>query len=343
MKEMKKVVVGMSGGVDSTVTALLLQQQGLEPVGVTLRLWGGEENAQDAAQVCKALGIEHRTLDLRERFLREVVEPFANEYTAGRTPNPCVRCNRRIKFTALWEEASKLDAGVATGHYARVLRKEKGTFLAKGTDLSKEQSYVLWDLPRWLVPYIYLPLGDKTKKEIRAIAAQAGLSVAQKADSQDICFVPDGDYAAVLESLRPGENPPGRFLDEEGRTLGEHRGLWHYTVGQRKGLGISFGKPMFVKKICGETGDVVLAENDALFRSSLTVDKLNWLDRDKLEQPEEFEVKLRYGAQPVKALVIPEETGARIELQTPHRAITPGQSAVFYQGEILCGGGIIRS
>jgi len=343
MKEIKRVVVGMSGGVDSTVTALLLKQQGLEPVGVTLWMWGGQDNAQEAAQLCKTMGIEHRTLDLRDRFLKEVVEPFADEYTAGRTPNPCVRCNRHIKFSALWEVASQLDAGIATGHYARVLRTEEGAFIAKGTDLSKEQSYVLWDLPRWLVDYLYLPLGDKSKKQIRAIAAEAGLSVAQKADSQDICFVADGDYAAVLESLRPGQNPPGRFLDEEGRVLGEHRGLWHYTIGQRKGLGISFGKPMFVKEIRGATGDVVLAENDSLFRSSLSVTRLNWLDRDKLEQPEEFEVKLRYSAKPVQALVIPEETGARLELQTPHRAVTPGQSAVFYKGEVLCGGGIIQA
>ena len=343
MKEVKQIVVGMSGGVDSTVTALLLQRQGLEPIGVTLWLWGGEETAREAAAVCQTLGIEHRTLDLRERFLREVVEPFADEYTVGRTPNPCVRCNRRIKFAALWEEAQKLDAGIATGHYAQILRTRKGTFLAKGTDLSKEQSYVLWDLPRPILERLYLPLGDQSKRDIRALAAQAGLTVAQKADSQDICFVPDGDYAALLERLRPGENPPGRFVDEQGNLLGDHRGLWHYTVGQRKGLGISFGTPMFVKEICAGTGDVVLAENTSLFRSSLQVAQLNWLDREALDQPEEFEVKLRYSARPVEALVIPTETGARVELNEPHRAVTPGQSAVFYRGNILCGGGIIQS
>ncbi len=344
----RDVVLGMSGGVDSAVAALLLRERGCRVTAVTLRLWPpGDADTNpaiaDAAAVCAALGIEHRVLDGRALFRQKVIEPFADEYTAGRTPNPCVLCNRDVKFELLRRLADELGAcHVATGHYAQIKEEAGAPLLCRANNTAKDQSYVLWVLPRATLARLLLPLGALSKEEARRLAAEANLPVARKADSQDICFVPDGDYTAFLERLRPGQNPPGFFVGGNETVLGPHKGLWHYTVGQRRGLGLSFARPVYVGAIDGMTGNITLTDDAGLRRLSLTAQHLNWHDRARLEAPEAFDVKLRYAAPPVPALVTPLGGGrAHVALKTPQRAVTPGQSAVFYRGETLCGGGII--
>lgn len=354
MDKDNSVLLGMSGGVDSTVAALLLQRQGYQVTGATLRLHReesiaaarGEREIADARACADKLGIPHLVLDWRGEFDREVLENFASEYDRGATPNPCVVCNRRIKFPSLLAAADERGIGyIATGHYADVIFDEgRGRFrLRQAASLAKDQSYVLYSLSQNCLSRLLLPLAGYTKEEIRALAGQAGLPVSQKADSQDICFVPGGDYPGFLERYRVRPATAGNFIDESGRVLGRHKGLWHYTIGQRKGLGISLGTPAFVKAIDASTGDIVLSDNESLFSQELYAGDLHWIDWERLEETVELTAKIRYAHQPQRAVVYPlGGARARVVFARPQRAITPGQAVVFYDGGYVAGGGMIE-
>jgi tRNA-specific 2-thiouridylase len=332
----------MSGGVDSAAAALLLLRAGYSVAGVFLRLWG-EGDLSGAESVCKSLGIPLAVVDGRELFGREVIEPFVREYLSGRTPNPCVGCNRHVKLPLLLRYMELTGADLAaTGHYARRGEENGATLLMRASYLPKDQSYALCMVKREITQRLLLPLGELSKAEVRALVREAGLPLANKAESQDICFVPGGDYSAFVEGFCGDLKPMGRFKLESGEDLGPHRGLWRYTVGQRRGLGVALGYPVFVRRIDVSSGDVFLSADSALYSRSLVTDPLNWLDRDRLTGPERFTVKQRYGAKPAWALVTPlKNGGALVEFDSPQRAITPGQSAALYNGEILCGGGAI--
>lgn len=354
------IAVAMSGGVDSSAAAWLLQQEGYSPTGLTLSLFRPEdlapgregschalEDLADARRVAAQLGIPHHTLDLSDRFAQCVMDPFAAEYEAGRTPNPCVVCNRTIKFGALLEEADKLGYPLlATGHYAQVERDESsGRFLLKkALHPEKDQSYVLWSLTQAQLARVRLPLGRLSKEEIRNIAQEQGLVSARKRDSQDICFVPDGDYAAFIRRRTGREYPSGPFLDREGRTLGTHQGIICYTVGQRRGLGVSSSRGrLYVQEVRPEDNAVVLGDNASLFRRSLTLEGLNLIPMERLDRPIRVQAKVRYRMAPQPAVL--EQTGpdtARLTFDQPQRAVTPGQSAVFYDGPYVVGGGVIQ-
>ena len=354
------IAVAMSGGVDSSVAAWLLRQEGWETAGVTLRLFQPEDlapgrgeachalqDAEDARAVAAQLGIPHYTLDLSDRFAQCVMDPFAAEYEAGRTPNPCVVCNRTIKFGALLEEADKLGYPLlATGHYAQVERDEgSGRFLLKKALYpEKDQSYVLWSLTQAQLARVRLPLGRLSKEEIRTIAQEQGLVSARKRDSQDICFVPDGDYAALIQHRTGRDYPAGPFLDQHGAVLGQHRGIIHYTVGQRRGLGVSSNQGrLYVQQVRPQENTVVLGDNASLFHRGLTVRGLNLIPMERLNAPLRVWAKVRYRMAPQPAIL--EQTGpdcARLTFDKPQRAITPGQSAVFYDGAVVIGGGIIQ-
>jgi tRNA-specific 2-thiouridylase len=342
---MKKILVGMSGGVDSAAAAALLKVQGYALAGATFTLHG--DNAADIADakaVCDALGIPHYTLDFRERFNAEVLEPFARAYDSGRTPNPCVLCNRAIKFGAFLDAAKELGYdGVATGHYARLEPDEKTGLVRvrRASYLEKDQSYVLYSLSQAQLAAVRLPLGEFSKPQVRAIAEKRGLPVVHRPESQDICFVPDGDYAAFLRGYLGAESKPGDFLAEDGRVLGRHKGIRHYTIGQRRGIAHSFSTPMYVAEINAPANTVTLAPNAALMRTSLRVRAVNWLEPVKPGEPLRLNVKIRYGAKLAAAIVTPLEDEASVEFEEPQRAVTPGQSAVFYSGEYLLGGGVI--
>ncbi len=351
-----KVLVAMSGGVDSSVAAWLLQKQGYEVIGVTFRLWsGGEEDSEccglddvnDARMVCHQLGIPHYVLNYKDLFRRQVVEPFIQAYREGRTPNPCILCNRYIKFGEFCRRARELGADyIATGHYARVERSPSGRWeLRRGRDLSKDQSYVLYSLTQEELSMLLLPCGDFPKEEIRQMAEVSGLRVAHKPDSQDICFVPGGDYAAFLEEYTGEPLAPGDFLDREGRVLGKHRGSARYTIGQRKGLGISLGRPMFVGAIDPIRNTVTLVEEEGdLLRREVLAEDVNFvsLPREAFSRPVEVLARLRYSQRPAaaEASLLPDGR-LRLLFRDPQRAPTPGQAAVLYQEDrVVCGGTI---
>jgi tRNA-specific 2-thiouridylase len=343
---MKKILVGMSGGVDSAAAAALLKEQGYEIAGATFRLHA--DNAADFADakaVCDVLGIPHFALDFRERFNAEVLGPFAREYEGGRTPNPCVRCNRTIKFGAFLEAARSLGyEGVATGHYARLVRDEARNLVRvrRAAHLGKDQSYVLYSLSQGQLAAMALPLGEYSKPQARAVAEKHGLPVVKRPESQDICFVPDGDYAAFLRGYLGAESKPGDFVSADGRVLGRHRGIRHYTVGQRRGIAHSFGEPMYVAAIDASANTVTLAPNAALMQSGLLAKDVNWLEPVATGEALRLDVKIRYGAKTAAATVTPLEDGsAAVTFEEPQRAIAPGQSAVFYLGDYLLGGGVI--
>ncbi|HIZ55327.1 MAG TPA: tRNA 2-thiouridine(34) synthase MnmA [Firmicutes bacterium] len=345
---MKKVLLGMSGGVDSSTAALLLLQQGYEVAGATFRVWKpagaeSEKEIEDAGAVCERLGIRHYLLDLQDFFRETVVEYFVHAYQQGMTPNPCVVCNRTVKFGRFFEAADALGYDmIATGHYARILQENGEYQLCRGVDRRKDQSYFLYGIPYARLPRIVFPLGDYTKTEVRELAGQYGLTVSEKKDSQEICFVdPQQGYASFLQQYTGQEPQPGDFLDTEGNRLGRHSGIWHYTVGQRKGLGVTFGKPMFVQRIVPAANQVILAENQQLFTEELWLQHLCWALPAIPEGPLEAAVKIRSTAQPVPAVLVPDGEGLRVRFAEPQRAATPGQSAVFYRGDRVLGGGVI--
>lgn len=351
----EKIMVGMSGGVDSSVAALLLKQQGAEVAGMTLRLCpndpaltgasvgcGTVDDADDAARVCAALKIPHYIMDFTELFAEKVMQPFAAEYQRGRTPNPCVLCNPAIKFGAMMECALKMgyDA-VATGHYAQVT-EQNGRWLLRRSPVAKDQSYVLYTLTQHQLAHIRFPLGAMEKPQVRAIADANWLPVAQKPDSEEICFVQDRNYVRFIERYTGRIAPEGDFVDVAGHVLGRHKGITHYTIGQRKGLGIAFGQPMYVTRIDAEHNRVVLGEEGCQYASVLTAERLNWIPFDVLMQPIEADARIRYQAKPAGCRIEPLDEGrVRVTFSEPQRAITPGQSVVFTNGDWILGGGII--
>lgn len=344
----KRVLLAMSGGVDSSVAALLLRKQGYEVIGGTMVLFEKELTdsvaARDAAEVCKKLSIEHHVFDFREIFAKEVIEPFGREYQNGRTPNPCIFCNRALKFGALLEAADQLSCEyLSTGHYARVEKASDGYFkIRRPEHARKEQSYVLYSLGQKELSRLLLPCGDYDKSEIRKMAEEAGLSVAHKADSQDICFIPNGAHASYL-SERFGAMPEGNFVDDEGKVLGKHKGLWHYTLGQRKGLGLSLPASLYVSTISPLDHTVTLSPEAKLFHDTLHASRL-CLAWPREEKEIEILAQVRYNAKPAPAtLIIENEGNCTVRFHQQERAITPGQTVVFYEKNYLLGGATIET
>ena len=359
----KKAIIAMSGGVDSSVAALLCQQQGFDCVGVTLALtdnsdrglpeeaFPGErtccsvDDVADARSVAFRLGMPFYVFNFKEAFRREVMDRFAAAYQRGETPNPCIDCNRYIKFAKLMHRGEEIGFPyVATGHYARV-EQDRATgrwLLKKGLDENKDQSYMLYSLTQWELSRLLLPLGGLTKEETRRLAEEHGFVNARKRDSQDICFVPDGDYAAFIRRWTGRDFPPGDFVGTGGEVYGQHKGIIHYTVGQRKGLGLSFPQPMFVKELDVENNQVVLSKAEELFSQTVTARDVNLISVESIPEPLRVKARVRYRQKEQPATV--EQVGPdrlRVVFDEPQRAITKGQAVVLYQGDTVVGGGTI--
>ena len=343
---MKKALIAMSGGVDSSVAAYLTMQAGYDCIGCTMRLHGEHvqpDDTADARAVAERLGIPFRVFDLTALFREKVVSSFVECYLRGRTPNPCIECNRHLKFAKLLEYAVELGCEkLVTGHYAQVVETPQGFRLKRGADPAKDQSYVLYMLTAEQLSHVLLPLGGLTKPEVRAIAEAQGFVTAHKQESQDICFVPDGDYARVVERESGIRPLPGDFVDLRGNVLGQHQGLIHYTVGQRRGLGITVGKPAYVCGLDVPGNRVIIGDNADLFTDTCTLERFSWTAGDPPAEPVRCHAKIRYRhpAQPALLTFTGTET-AVLRFDAPQRAITPGQAAVCYDGDILLGGGTI--
>lgn len=347
----KKVVVGLSGGVDSSVAAWLLKQQGYEVVGATMQTWADEDSdnrelsvAEDARRVAEALGIPHHIMHFEKEFTSRVVDYFAEEYLHGRTPNPCIMCNRYVKWEAMLAQAGKLGADyIATGHYARIDRLENGRYaLRQAATQTKDQTYALYGLSQDQLAHTLMPVGSYEKEEIRKMAREAQIPVAAKPDSQEICFIPDKDYAGFIKRYSHKTVPEGNFVSTEGRVLGRHKGIIHYTVGQRKGLNISLGRPAFVLEIRPETNEVVLGENEELFTTTVRARQLNFMAVPDFPEETEAFGKIRYNHRGGRCRVC--RTGEDLlecTFQEPVRAVTPGQALVLYKEGYVLGGGII--
>ena len=343
-----RVLAGMSGGVDSSAAAVILKEK-YTVSGVTLSLYEkdpvcaslNEENIKDAAEVCRKLGIDHSVLHLENEFEDFVVKKFVSDYLSGLTPNPCINCNKHIKFGAMLRFARENGFDkIATGHYARIEESGGKYYLKRAKDIKKDQTYVLYNLTQEILSCLLLPLGEYTKEECREKALENGLITAHKSDSQDICFVPDGDYGSFIEMYN-GSYPPGDYIDAAGNVLGRHKGMIRYTVGQRKGLGIALGEPMFVIKKNASKNTVTLGKNEDLFTKTVRVRDINFIS-DALSDGDTLEAKLRYSQNTAKAVFHTDETGAVLEFSEPQRAATAGQSAVFYKDDYCLGGGIIN-
>lgn len=363
MSKHGKVLVAMSGGLDSTVTAIMLHQQGYEVVGITMKTWdyassGGSkketgccslDSINDARQVAVDMGFHHFIVDIREEFGDYVIDNFVDEYLAGRTPNPCVLCNTHIKWEALLRRADQMDCDfIATGHYARVQEENSRYYVSKGVDENKDQSYVLWGLSQDCLRRTQFPLGHLRKTEIRQMAKDMGLvELANKAESYEICFVPDNDYRGFLKRRVEGLEDKvdgGLFIDNQGNILGKHKGYPFYTIGQRRGLGIALGEPYFVTEIKPETNVVVLGLEDELNRNGMFVHQLNMQKYPQIDTGMQVDTKIRYKTPGSGSKLFPDADGiVRVEFDTLVSAITPGQSAVFYEGNDLVGGGHILS
>lgn len=352
----KKALIAMSGGVDSSVAAFIMAKNGFDCMGCTMRLYEndmiGEDlfgtccslaDTQDARAVCERIGIPYNIYHYEAQFREKVIEPFVCNYERGETPNPCTLCNRYLKFDILYEKAKELGCdNIVTGHYARIEEKDGHLYLKKAVDLSKDQSYVLYNLTEEQLRHTCFPLGDITKADARRIAGENGFVTSHKKESQDICFVPDGDYAGMIRRYRKKEYPHGDFVDLEGKVLGEHSGIIGYTVGQRRGLGIPAEKRLYVKKIDAAENRVILADDKDLFSREFMIRDFSWITGDAPDGEFECCARIRYRHPEKPCRVTPLSGGeARVLFDEPQRAITPGQSAVFYDGDTVLGGGII--
>lgn len=355
-----KAVVAMSGGVDSSVTAALLKEQGYEVIGVTMQLWPHNEQAEgadrfgsccgtgaieDAKKVAHKLGIPHYVMNFRDVFAEKVIDYFCREYSAGRTPNPCIKCNQYIKFDALLEKAKGLGAdSIATGHYARIEKATDGRYiLKKGLDLRKDQSYVLYTMTQEQLAHTLMPVGSLNKSEVRQIARDLGLPIAEKAESQEICFIPDDNYPAFLKERIPQAVKAGPILDKDSRNIGEHRGILYYTIGQRKRLSIAAKEPLYVTAIDCNRNAIVVGSKNEVYGDELIATDLNWISIDILDKPIRAKAKIRYLHNEGDAIIEPidGEDKVRVKFSEPQMAITPGQAVVFYDGDTVIGGGVI--
>lgn len=340
----KKALSAMSGGVDSSVAAYLMKQSGYDCVGTTMKLFD-KSDAADAEGIAKSLDMSFSVVDFSEKFKEYVIDQFIYSYENGITPNPCIVCNRHLKFDELFQYTMSLGYDfIATGHYVRIrLNENTGRYeLLKAVDLSKDQSYVLYSLTQQQLSHAVFPLGSLSKSEVRSIAMKQGFSNAGKKESQDICFVPDGRYTDFIEDYTGKKYPEGNFIDTEGNVLGKHKGIIYYTVGQRKGLGLSFSQPMYVSKVDPISNTVTLAGNEALFSRTLTAHKINLISVEEISAPMRVTAKVRYSHKEQWAtLTQPDKDTLFVEFDEPQRAITKGQSVVLYDGKIVVGGGII--
>ena len=358
MSEKKKVVFGMSGGVDSSVTAYLLKEAGYDVIGVTVQIWQEEDQqtleenggccglsaVEDARRVAHTLDIPYYVMNFRKEFKEQVMDYFLDEYLQGRTPNPCIACNRYVKWEALLHRSMEIGADyIATGHYAQVVQLPNGRYtIKKSVSARKDQTYALYNLTQAQLAHTLMPVGAYDKEEIRKMAEEINLLVANKPDSQDICFIPDNDYARFIHENSEQTIEEGNFVDLDGNILGKHKGITNYTVGQRKGLNLPMGRPVFVVEIRPETNEVVIGDNKDVFQPKLYANQLNFMSIEDLEGEMVVTAKIRYSHQGAKAVIRKiEEDIVECEFEEPQRAITPGQAVVFYDGDYVVGGGSI--
>lgn len=350
----KKALIAMSGGVDSSVAAFLMKEAGYDCIGVTMKLYDNEDigmdqektccslsDIEDARSVAVKLGIPYYVFNFKADFKEKVIDPFIDSYRCGMTPNPCIECNRHLKFTQLHQKARELQCDVVvTGHYARITKDEQGYHLLKGKDAAKDQSYVLYSLTQEQLAHTCFPLGEYTKDEIRRMAEEQGFFNAGKKDSQDICFIPDGDYRRFIEETTGQKSTPGNFVDQGGNVLGIHKGYYCYTIGQRRGLGISAPQSLYVVEIRPEKNEVVLGSNEDLFHSHLMADHFNWIEQ--VGPDEIIKARIRYHQTEKEATVrVLEDNKVEVDFLEPQRAITKGQAVVLYRGDAVAGGGRI--